>query len=1143
MCEHNNHLMELRAVAFEEARRILHGLVESVLESRADLVGLEATLARLDALRARARWAKEWGGIALVPEAGALRLAHARHPLLAMGERSAGVVPLDLELGEGGRLLLVSGPNMGGKTVLLKTVGLAVAMAHAALPVLAAEGSTIPPIDEIVVDLGDEQSVDTGLSTFAAHLMRLKAMAEAAGPRSLMLADELGAGTDPEEGAALGRALVEHFAARGAWGVLTTHLGSLKRVASEVAGVVNGSLEFDLDTLTPRFVFLPGVPGASHALSVAGRLGFPAALLARAHELTPDETRALERLLADVGAALAQVRDERVELAGAQAEAEAAAASHRAAAEDSRRTLSDMRRRLTAESDVLLGRSRELWQTVQREARKAEKSRAGVETLRQDMQAIERDSDALQRRALELAGGGDGCGQRCAARTGGGHARARARPRHRGGHRQPAGCRGPRAVAARQLEHPVARPPPGCGGRGRRTGEGGDRDLFAPGRERPAAARSGPAGHGRGRSAARGGPRARPGDPGRAGRTAHHPRHRHGHPEGGGREAPEVPRAGRVAAPGRRARRRPRRDRGEAAMNAFPGGSGARGSDDWVESVRAASDIVEVVGQSVPLRRVGRNFMGVCPFHQEKTPSFSVNAERQFYHCFSCKAGGDVFKFVQETEKVGFLEAVEMLSRRAGIAVPERRSGERGKRAPLLEALDAAAAAYEAWLGDPTTGAAARAYLEKRGIPRETQREFRLGFAPGGWENLVPRLRPRFGDDVLIEARLAGRKEGAKSLFDWFRNRLMVPLIAPGGMVLGFGARTMGDEQPKYLNSPESSVYHKGQFLYGLEQARRHVKADGEVVVVEGYFDAIAMHEAGIRTTVATSGTALTADHARQLRRLARGVALTYDGDAAGQDAMLRSLGVLLAEGLDVAVVDLPAGDDPDTLVRRGGLDGWREVRDSAYDAVEFVQRHILRRGGGGDPRERALQAVVRMLGAVQDTIRLRLLVERASQVFGLSESVIARAVQLARTGQASERPVGAAVASQRRVENDLEKRAVQALLHAPELVEWAGSRLAPEDLVSDSARALAEALWKGEDPMGLEGAAGDLARDLLATSPEEYNWHAEAEGAVRMLKVRALERSRRERRTRLASAQGEAVNRLMAEIDFLSKQIQELRQ
>lgn len=565
--------------------------------------------------------------------------------------------------------------------------------------------------------------------------------------------------------------------------------------------------------------------------------------------------------------------------------------------------------------------------------------------------------------------------------------------------------------------------------------------------------------------------------------------------------------------------------------------------DEWVERVRAATDIVDYIGQTVPLRRTGRNFTGLCPFHQEKTPSFSVNAERQFYHCFSCKAGGDVFKFVMETERVGFREAAEMLSRRANIPVPQRRDPSQGNRGPLLEALDAAAAAYEAWLGDPNTGAAAVAYLRGRGISHETQREFRLGFAPAGWDNLVPRLSRSFKDEVLLEAKLAGRSEKTQKLYDWFRNRLIVPLVAPGGNVLGFGARAMGDDKPKYLNSPESSVYHKSQFLFALDNARRHVKADGEVIVVEGYFDAIAMHQAGIRNVVATSGTALTADHAKQLRRLARGVALTFDGDGAGQDAMQRSLGVLLAEGLDVAVVELPKGDDPDTLVRREGEAGWARTREAAYDAVAFLQRHVIARGGGGDPRERALQEVVRLAVAVREPIRERLLVERGAQVFGFPEEVIARAVRLARTGQTSAQPVAAAIAVRRREVDELERKALQALMRAPEALAWARAETRLDTFSEGPARRLAEALWEGLDPLeGDDEEAVALARDLLAVDPEGWNWEAEAAAAVKKLNVRALEAERKGMAGGLKTARGDDAVRLMAEIDRISKQILELK-
>jgi DNA mismatch repair protein MutS2 len=403
VCEANNHVIEQRAAASEEERRVLVELADAVRAQAGALAALERALVALDTLRARARWAAEVGATAVTPGGDRLALRGARHPLLAMGARRAEVVPLDLELAPEGRLLLVSGPNMGGKTVLLKTVGLAVLLAHAAFPVPAAEGSAVPEFDTVRADLGDEQSVDLGLSTFAAHLRALAAMAEEAGPRALLLCDELGAGTDPEAGAALGRALVEHFAARGAWGVMTTHLGSLKRLAGEVARVVNGSLEFDAERLVSRYRFVPGVPGASWALAVAESLGFPRTVVERARVLTPDEARALERLLADVAAARAAAEVEAAALRAARAEATAAAAEHRAAAADARERLKDLRRRLTGESEAVLAQARELWQTIQREARRAERSRAGAEAMRERLAAVEGGLEALDRAARAAA--------------------------------------------------------------------------------------------------------------------------------------------------------------------------------------------------------------------------------------------------------------------------------------------------------------------------------------------------------------------------------------------------------------------------------------------------------------------------------------------------------------------------------------------------------------------------------------------------------------------------------------------------------------------------------------------------------------------------------------------------------------------
>jgi DNA primase len=537
---------------------------------------------------------------------------------------------------------------------------------------------------------------------------------------------------------------------------------------------------------------------------------------------------------------------------------------------------------------------------------------------------------------------------------------------------------------------------------------------------------------------------------------------------------------------------------------------GARDGDDWVERVRAASDIVELIGQTVALKRVGRNWVGLCPFHQEKTPSFSVNPERQFYHCFSCKAGGDVFRYVQETERVGFIEAVELLSRRAGIAVPERRSEGGRVRRPLLEALEAAASAYEQWLADPREGEAARRYLDERGVTPETIRTYRLGLAPDGWEHLSRRLGERFGVDALIEAGLAARRDTGRGVYDRFRNRLMVPLVAPGGEVLGFGARALqAGQEPKYLNSAESAVYHKRSFLFGYEQARRATSRDGELILVEGYFDVIAMHQAGIRNVAATSGTALTPEHAKLLQRLVASVVLTFDGDAAGQDAMMRSLGTLLAAGLEVRVAELPEGEDPDVLIRRRGAVAWEAVRERALDPVDFIQKHGFKRAGPGDPKERALQMIVELAKEIADPVRLRLFLERSERVLEVPEGVLARAVGLRRAGQRSEAPVQAAVRVQRRGDAHVERQLLQALRMAPEHLDAVRPLLAPEDFLDPACRDLARAMW--EESGSATPEAESLDRELTASAEDGMDWGAMVAGALQRMRVRRLDRQRRE--------------------------------
>jgi len=578
-------------------------------------------------------------------------------------------------------------------------------------------------------------------------------------------------------------------------------------------------------------------------------------------------------------------------------------------------------------------------------------------------------------------------------------------------------------------------------------------------------------------------------------------------------------------------------------------GSGGRMTDDWLERVRAASDLVEIVGQTVPLKRVGRNWVGLCPFHAERTASFSVSAERQLYHCFSCKAGGDVFKFVQETEKIEFLEAVEWLSRRAGIGVPERRGERSSLKGAIGEALELAATSYEQWLRDPVGGARVRAALAARGLRDETVRQFRLGLAPEGWTPLVDRLRPRISEETLIQAGLALRREGgeARGVYDRFRQRLMIPLIAPGGAVVGFGARALGDENPKYLNSPETPVYHKSSFLFGLEQARRALTADGELIVVEGYFDVITLHQAGIVQVVATSGTALTADHAHAFRRLVPRVALTFDGDRAGREATMRSIGILLAEGLEMRVVDLPPGEDPDTLVRSSGVEGWNERRAAAYDAVEFVHRHVqgaaLNAGAArADALERAIQAIVGLAAGLADPIRGKLMLQRSAEVLGVGEAVLARAISLRRRGQDIETPVRAAVREHQGVEEGLERLLLRGLIQALQTLNEVRQRLSPEDFRDHTCRALALWLWAGNPGLPKNGPEADLARELAVGGSDQMDWAAEVRGATVRMVERRLKQQLKECKHRLNETSGAAeTERLMQEIQTIARSLREL--
>ncbi|HUU44343.1 MAG TPA: DNA primase, partial [Acidobacteriota bacterium] len=374
--------------------------------------------------------------------------------------------------------------------------------------------------------------------------------------------------------------------------------------------------------------------------------------------------------------------------------------------------------------------------------------------------------------------------------------------------------------------------------------------------------------------------------------------------------------------------------------------------DDSVkEQVREATDIVAVVGQYVTLKRRGANLLGLCPFHTEKTPSFSVHPDRQFYHCFGCGKGGDVFSFLMEHEGWSFPEALKYCADRAGIQLPERRlddDRQSRRHQQILDALALADTLYRRLLFS-SEGTVALDYLRKRGFQDATLRRAGVGYAPAAYDRLIKAAQSRgLSRDVLEGAGLvlSSRKTGEP--FDRFRNRVTFPIVNLSGKTVGFGARALasGDE-PKYLNSPETTLYQKGKILYGLVSAREAIRQAGWVVIVEGYLDWLRLIEGGLENVAAVSGTALTADQARMLARFCRRAVLLFDADQAGQRAALRGIDVAFNAGLAVDVAVLPAGDDPDSFLAREGVEKLRTLIDRAPGIVEY--RVQVARAEAGD--------------------------------------------------------------------------------------------------------------------------------------------------------------------------------------------------
>ena len=544
-------------------------------------------------------------------------------------------------------------------------------------------------------------------------------------------------------------------------------------------------------------------------------------------------------------------------------------------------------------------------------------------------------------------------------------------------------------------------------------------------------------------------------------------------------------------------------------------------SDEDRDRIRSAVNIADLVAELTTVKRSGRNHMAVCVFHQEKTPSMSLDVARGLYKCHGCHAAGDIFTFVQETQGLTFPEAMEWLARRVGITLTEDPAAAKraGKRRALVDVTREAMDFFHTRLMSSDDAGHARSYLRSRGYDAEVVADFKIGYAPGGEraDHLVRELRARgINDRLMIDAGLARRGRGGGS-YDYFRDRLMFPTWDIQGETVGFGGRILGDGQPKYLNTPETPIYKKSRLLYGLDRARREIQRVGYAVVVEGYTDVISLHRNGVPVAVATNGTALGNDHFELLRRFTDRIVLAFDADAAGSRAARRGedLDIPVRLDLDLRVAEMPKGVDPADLVQQGRLDDLNEAIARAKPLLQAAIEHELAIHDLTEPesRARALKAVAPRIAKVGDDIARAEYARFVAARMGVDLEMVEQAVGV----RSRRRPVRGAMAPDRRVA-DIDTRMERELLRAV-LADGGGAAEAgvvADDFATPEVRAAFEAVAEGLDqsntgrPVDLPSGEGpeislliDLATDDAPADPvADVLWRVRDRAVSRQVEI-----------------------------------------
>ncbi len=547
----------------------------------------------------------------------------------------------------------------------------------------------------------------------------------------------------------------------------------------------------------------------------------------------------------------------------------------------------------------------------------------------------------------------------------------------------------------------------------------------------------------------------------------------------------------------------------------------------FADRVKQQADIVRVVGEYVRLKKSGQNFTGLCPFHAEKSPSFAVHPTKQIYHCFGCQVGGDVFKFVMEMEKVAFPEAIRIVAEKCGIAVPSARERspeerrENQQRTVILEMHRAAQAFFTKQLESTAEGRVAGAYLEDRGLDGKAIEQFGIGYVPSGGDALLRLLRPKYkNDQLLVDSGLISRDQSGR-LFDRFRRRITFPIANEGGKIVAFGCRALGDDQPKYLNSPETPIYSKSNVLYHLDRAKDALRRQDFAILVEGYMDAIAVARAGISNVVASCGTALAEPQIKLLGRFTKRVIVNYDPDSAGQTATERSIALLLEQDFEVKVLALPpVGDkkaDPDLFIREKGADAYLKLLKESPPYVDYLIARARQMDlTTGEGKLRAVNFLLPYVQKIPNRLLRSEWATRIAQQLRIDEPVLRAQLSKAATERRSE--LKAQPETLGRVTKPVERRLIRMLADAEDFKVELARRLQQERLyVGMEGEKIIAALIAANlasPPMPTSDIAGTLEdRDrrllfeVLFEEEETASWD-EAESCLAALQRRQTERA-----------------------------------